>query len=375
MNPLNLYKITFLFLGMYFLLPSVQAIEPRSRAEKKVSKEVNTSLDPSILLNTKKGQVKFETWNKSMVKLDATITAEADSDAEATSGLDKVNVLLEKSGNAVHILTEFSDENQGSNFWSSVKFWESNLKLTVDIIIKVPLNADFDLKHEYGDLILPNVSNAEVNVKYGSFTCGNISENLYLDLGYSNGHVDNVKECDASIRYSDVTFNNIDYGRLDISYSKYESEHSEKLDMDSRYSKLNIASVQKLLLNGKFDKIDIDKTKEIIINSKYTLIDIDELQESADIVNSYQSTKIHNVSPNFSSINIEGKYGNCYLNIGENAQTTFELQTRYGNINLPPNARINNNDDTNTSKFIVGSIGNGKSSINISNSYGNITID
>src|SRR5680860_622563 len=188
----HLYRslmIGLLVLAASWTTLSMASVGPRARMERTITREFKSFQNPVIRLNTQKGQLKFRSWDETRILIQITVTSEADTKSQAENGLDMVNIITIKSGEMMHIETDFQDQGDKSSFWNLIKFWEDNLKLTVDMVNNVPVNTMYDLTHRYGDLILPNIRSGKVNIKYGSVNSGHVRENLDLTATYSKGSI------------------------------------------------------------------------------------------------------------------------------------------------------------------------------------------
>ncbi|GAA5219555.1 hypothetical protein GCM10025777_01850 [Membranihabitans marinus] len=368
-----IYKtiLSIILLGFVY---TTMAIAPQYSAEKKYSKTINTSDQPNILLESKKGNVTFQAWDNARVELEITIKSEADSQADADKGLEGAKVEVTGNEDQVKIQTIYLDEKENKSFWSTVKFWSDNLKLSVDMVIKVPRNSYYDLSHTYGDLVLPDLREAKIEVKYGSITANDVSEKLSLDLGYGNANLNNINACNAVIKYSDLNTEDLIVGQLEVSYSKISAKKIDQLVLDTRYSKVYIDEINQLKLDGRFDKIEVGIAHQVDIETKYTSLSIDRLLSQAKIVNSYQSVKINELGPDFSDVNIENKYGNCNIKVAEDSNTKFKCVAKFGKINYPTFVNIDENEEIEKVKTVVGTIGQGQSNISIVNNFGNIDL-
>ena len=373
----QLYKILFItiLVSLTWSASGKNVEGPRTRIERTITREFTTASEPKIRLATQKGQIKFRTWNENKILIRITIVSEADTKHQAENGLDLVHIITKQTGDIMHIETDFENQDSGNTFWNLIRFWEDDLKLTVDMIINVPANSTYDLTHRYGDLILPNIRSAKVDIQYGSMNSGHIRENFDLVARYSHGTLGDLAHGKILLQYSDFEFGDIGLGTVNTDYSKFHSHNADKISMDSKYSSITIEKVEELKFNGKFDKIEVEDADIVKILTKYTAINIGTLRSFAEITNSYQSTKIQYILPGFQKLQISGKYGNLTLGFDGIPDADFDLQTKYGKIQVPDGATIRASDDSTSTRYMKGCLGACRQPLFVRNSYGNITLE
>jgi len=189
-----------------------------------------------------------------------------------------------------------------------------------DCNIKAKKAGDMDLDSKYSDIQIENIGDLNIesyddnfifkstgavklNTKYSDFK-SEISGNMILNIYDSNFDIEKI-------------------GNLDISESKYSEYKIEEAGIvriatsyDDNFLIDNLVSV----------KVDNTKYSDFVHQKADAFF---ELSESYD-----DNIKIHDTSPAFKHLEVEGKYGDILLETADGLPLKIDWNTKYGKIDL-----------------------------------------
>src|ERR1700759_2617768 len=82
--------------------------------KKNISKTYSVSSSDQLDITNSFGEVVINTWDKSEIKVDVEITAEASSEERAQSLIDNIDVKENRSGNTISFKTNVESNDNGS---------------------------------------------------------------------------------------------------------------------------------------------------------------------------------------------------------------------------------------------------------------------
>lgn len=360
MNAKKLKTNALCLLTWLCALCSLPALADRPAAldykkQKEVVESFKVGSNDLLQIDNRYGNITVTHWSKNEVQIRVKIEAKASRETKAQEALDRVRIELKKEGGVVSGITTLKSQNN----WSGNNSGES---LTIDYFISMPSALASDLSQKYGNINLPdqNDGKCSLHLKYGNLYAGNFSQTLDLEAKYGNVDMGHLSEA-----------------RMDLGYiGSMTCKDARELMVESKYSKLDIGKIQTLVLEEKYGNLSAASIDRGRIELKYGDATIGLLKTELDVdALGYGSLTVKEVSPSFTHINVDARYGSLYLNIP--AKTAFTVKAedmRYGNYNLEGfNVTSSEKEDKNDYRSEVNGGGSRRIYFN-GNGYGNLTI-
>ena len=253
--------------------------------EKNYSKSYPLDANDKIRLSNQYGKITVNTWNKSQVRVDIEIKAEAGSESDAQRLIDGVQIHDNKNGDQVSFTTDIQHDDDDESFWSFFNFGGKNKKhkLNINYVVYMPAQTDLNVESSYGSIFLPSLNGrVRIVASQGSVTAQSLSSNY--------------NEIEGS--YCSLKVSAMNGGRLAFSYGSVDVEECNNIRADLSYAsfrlgKLNNTADVNLAYGGGFKIRDLSNSfKKLNVNTSYSDVSLGISQSSNfdfDIVTSYGS--------------------------------------------------------------------------------------
>jgi len=198
-------------------------------------------------------------------------------------------------------------------------------------------------------------------------------------IGYGNLTAGNMNSSAGSPFWLDLSYGKADIGSLNkmkglVKYSKIFVGTAGSMEMDTKYSGLDVRKLGELKLESRYDGISVDEIATIFAGSKYTNYNIGKLGKSMVLNTEYGSVRIDQVDPGFSGIEITNSYGGITIGLN-NADYLLDAQCDYCDIKYPDGRFRGNRIRENHSFSLQGTIGSGNGKkVTIRSRYGGINL-
>ena len=349
-RKLNKYWVPIIGLFITF---AAQAKEYGNIEKKKsVIKIYDVTSKDNLLLDNQFGQVKINLWDKSEIRVDISITANANNDDRAQQYLDGVEIEDKKEGSQISIRTVIN--KNGNSNWS----WKSNNNeknfVQIDYTVSMPKNTPLTVKNRFGATNIP-VFRAPLIVvsKYGSFTATDLS-------GSKND--------------------------IDVSYGKADIQQMQNGNIDIAYSTLDLVKAENLVLSNKFGKMKIGEVETLDGQISYSGGRIGNLKGSSKIKLSFSGGfRIDQLNQSADNVDIQASYSSLVIPM-ENNDCSFDVTVSYGGFKYPTDRKVSftQNDDERKdddhrsprmTKQYVGKMGKGTGTkLKVVSKYGEVSL-
>lgn len=173
------------------------------RYEEKFTKTVALAMDGTVDISNITGSIEVRSWAKAEVKIDALKISRADTLAEAKEDAAKVEVVVKKMNETVHIKTEYPKQ----------KFrGRSSMNIAVDYSVWIPSKASVKINNVTGKVVVEEIGGkvnlnlvtgsasvkkvgkgVDCNVVTGSLKVGDISGDVYLVVTTGDIDAEHIK--------------------------------------------------------------------------------------------------------------------------------------------------------------------------------------
>jgi hypothetical protein len=335
------------------LIIAVQLSISAQDARKEFTENFPVNKGVTLSAETRYSDVEILTWDRNEVDILAVVEVDASSKARAEEALEKVDIVIQKSGNTISLETVLENG------------WSRNVKTQIHITVKVPAYLNLTMECSYGDLFVQELSGlALMELQYSNLKTGKLSrgsEKPYnrIELAYSNGTIEEAG-----------------WVELDIAYSDLEISSSDMIFMESKYSKLTGDKAGGIVTEGSYDKYYIDEVDSFEAELKYSGIKFEKLNKALHLEAGYTNAKIGTISRNFDELDVYLAYGNFNAGVEEGASYKLDSESRYGSINVDASSdRLSKSKETTTTR-VWGTVGsNPKGTMKLITKYGNIDLE
>ncbi|MGV8139325.1 MAG: hypothetical protein AB2L20_29370 [Mangrovibacterium sp.] len=251
--------------------------------------------------------------------------------------------------------------------------------LEVETIIKDDFRSKGNFTIDY-KINIPKDRDLTVNNKYGNLVLTDLEGHGHFTIAYGNMTAGNINPKDNSPVWLDLSYGKADLGSVTnlkglIKYSKVFAGTGGKMELETKYSGLDVKKMNDLQLESKYDGIRIGEISTISANSKYTNYTVERLSRQLILDSEYGSVRIDEVTPDFSAINITNSYGG--VTIGLNGlDYRLDAECEYCDVKYPGERFKGNRIKENQNLRIngtVGSVASGKNIV-IRSRYGGINL-
>ena len=367
----------------------------RQDYEKNYSETFSVDGSGDVRLSNRYGEITVETWDRDEVKIDVRVKVSAndqeDADrlfnrievsftggANSASAITSIGTTRKKKGGGIisSLLEDFEwpwSSNNGNNYGSSNDF-------RVYFRVKMPASASLETEAKYCDVSLPDLSgNNNLSVGYGNLVAGDLTGRNEVSVSYGTARIDQLGDNSTfRVRYCDG--NEIRKAaslRYDGRYSETEVGTVDRLTVDAGYEEIEVENARELRVDGNYNDIQIDRAERVFLDGNYSNVEIGEVIREIEVDASYGDLEIEHLRTGFERVYIRVNYIDVELDVDTDAGFTFDLSTRYGDIDFDTSRVSNKNSNkSGSTRSVSGSMpGKGKALIDISTSYGDISIN
>lgn len=291
----------------------------------------------------------------------------------------------EAGGNIVNILVEIEIESKKGDPEAvkdivniDFKSSPSLVSATTVLALRKEVNNDVNFKINY-TITAPKYINLEIANKYGNTLLSEVGGRLNADISY--GDIDVLTlDSDAKVilKYGDISVNSAKNITLDAGYAKVNFRSVVNFDIISKYSKVAISKVDKLNISEtKYDDYVISSLSSLnCISAAYTKFNIDDIKRSFVIPSARYCNISTGLCSSFIEYRVDASYTPINIYLDENASFKCSLSSRYADVKMIGFGDINSISKNGSSVSMNHSVGSNssKSSMNVTNSYGNIVV-
>ncbi len=352
-------KTKFL-IGLCIGLALVSFTTPASAKEVKkiITRTFPVSAQSLVEINNTFGNIVIAEGERSAVDFKIEITGTGLDQATAQRMADRASVNFAHNGNKITARTTLTNTDEHC----------SHCKVTINYLVLVPSSSvQLDLTDKFGNIDIKTTPKLDfkTNLQYGNLTAGNLQgSNNNITVKFGNITLGEATALTATCAYGVFTLNQAGTANINISYGGLTATSIDNLTLQTKYSGITVTNLNNLKGSSSFSKLKIAN-----------------LAKQCDLSSAqYGSINIDKCSPKLEQIRIGASYCNVTIGLLSQVSAQATLYNRFGNINLSglqtsPNA-VNNDRDKFTKSFngTIGSKGSHFATINISNSYADITL-
>jgi hypothetical protein len=350
---MNVQKIT-LTLCIFFLVffsGTNYAFAFKDEKTKKITGSYETSFDDWCIIKNKFGDVKIEQSTNSTLTFEVNIKVTAGSEKKAQAMIDGVNILHNKEGKYVNLITEIAQN-----------VCNGNCSFEINYVVKLPAKIHLDVENKFGNVSIADASGkSTINVKHGHTHILNLSKTFENKITSEFGNLDGGQIGNASliVRHGNAKIQNALKTDLVLAHSNFSAVSMTDLTFDSKHSNMAISSINSLtgeVTHGDFSLKSL--TKFAKINAKHSAVEIARVEKG------------------FEKIEIDADFSGTNLLFAEGTAFSYNIEAAFGSISVKtPNNTTNIRIIENNSSQYAGKVnGGGTANIRIDSKHGSVTL-
>jgi hypothetical protein len=247
-----LFNAAFLVAGLLSISNAIAQQDDKEKNEtfkynksKNYSKSYSINGSDKINLDNQFGEMKLVTWDKNEIKVDASITAKSDDEAEAQEILERISIEDRKESGAVYFKTKMSNEKPS---WEGKK-GNHHQSMEINYTVYLPSGNPLKAANQFGKMIVPDYrGEAEVSSKFGSLTAGKFTNAKDISVEFGTANIAEVSGGKLSIKFSNGTVSKLTGEvKANLEFSKV------KLNLDN--------NTKNLTINNSYAEVYLDLDK------------------------------------------------------------------------------------------------------------------
>jgi len=211
-----------------------------AQTEKKVNNSFNVGNAGSLSIKNSFGDIDIESFDGDRIEVEVTITVETRNQNDIQKYLDKIRIDVTESGNDVSLRT-INDMNGGNR----VK------EFSIDYEVKVPRRTSLEIRNSFGDLTIESSEGLlNINVQHGDASIGRVKEvanqQHEIRVQFGDLKVGEISGADVRVQHGDFIIEKLQGGEVDLSFGEGNIEKlSGKIYMDIQHSEIEVDEVLK----------------------------------------------------------------------------------------------------------------------------------
>jgi hypothetical protein len=200
LNLLNSIVLVTLLLPAFSFAGKTEDVEKKKTISKSYTVTANDKLD----IDNQFGDVVINTWDKSEIKVDIEITAEASSEERAQSLLNNIEVADSRSDNTISFKTTTDNKNNNGDSWSKNKKEGNNRKFEINYVVYMPAGNPLKILNQFGKTTVPDFTGvANITSKFGSLKAGKLTNVEEIDVEFGTAEIGEVRNGKVSLKFDD----------------------------------------------------------------------------------------------------------------------------------------------------------------------------
>lgn len=356
-----LFKVTLCLTLIGIMVLISQPVLSQEEFKKEYNKKYTCSKQTLFKLYNKYGDIEIKDWQKDEINIAAEIVLRDVSENKANQIFELIDINFSQEGNVITVETDYSDA-----FFKMInKPFGGDNRFEVNYAISMPAYIKSEIENKYGNLFISKLASASsIKVKYGNLKINQLEgtgkdQMVHVELGYSDGTIENCK-----------------WLKIMIKYSKLYIQESKALIILSKYSKLTIDKGSSIVSESKYDEYRIGNLANFVAESEYSNFKFSQITNKIRLDTKYTDFKVERVPAGFESIEIENKYGSINIGIDNNASYRLKGYAQYAKMHYPSNSRVSRYQENTELRVegVIGEEGPDLPKVSIQTRYGGVTL-
>jgi hypothetical protein len=321
--------------------------------EKTINKHYSVSSFDKLYIDNTYGEVHVNTWDKNEITVEVHIKVKAKNEASTQGLLDDIDIEDSRSSNKIMVNTSINKRH----------ITNENTEMNIDYTVNMPLKNGLDIANKFGAVYLDDFEGPlNLKLEYGKLKTKKLSG----------------PEKDINVKFGGVDIASIEYGNLDISYSKLTIDKAEKIDVKNSFEKTFINSVKELKINQRYGDLNIGSVDEISGKVEFAGMDIDKVTKSAEINLQYSSkANFGSIGAGVDLLKIDAGFSSVSCKFENGASLSGDIDMSFGHFKNRSSNSSMSFEKEETSEYsneerYTGKIGTGMGKMRIKAKYGDV---
>jgi len=321
--------------------------------EKTINKHYSVSSFDKLYIDNTYGEVHVNTWDKNEITVDVHIKVKAKNEASTQGLLDDIDIEDSRSSNKIMVTTSINKRH----------ITNENTDINIDYTINMPGKNGLDITNKFGAVYLDDFEG---------------TLNLKLEYGKLKTKKLSGPEKDINVKFGGVDITSIEYGNLDISYSKLTIDKAQTIDVKNSFEKTIINSVKQLKIKQRYGDLNIGSVEEISGSVEFANMDIDKVTKSSEMNLEYSSkASFGSVGADVSLFKIDAGYSGVSCMFDNGANLAGDIDISFGHFKNHSSNNSMSFEKEETSEYsheerYTGKIGAGAGKMRIKAKYGDV---
>lgn len=246
------------------------------------------------------------------ISIDVKIDVQAANEKIEQQILNQIGITFNKSGNQARAVTNIDGSLNGQK------------TLNIHYTVHVPADKKLEIINHYGDTHLQKLTaGSAFYISYGNLNADTLltapTESTKIELEYGQLIINEASNLNLNVAYSPVSINSI-----------------KNLTITSKYSTVKISEAGQLNIKAQSDHYEIGKVYGMNAHGDHSRFSISNLLNSLKAETNYGNLRVLKIAPSFSSIAIQNNYASIDLNANGIA-SSINASCQECDIRMPEN--------------------------------------
>ncbi len=299
---------------------------------RKIEEEFRALPNIKVNLKNKYGRVEIQSWKEERVKVEVEIIASGGSREQAQRTLDRVEIVRRETESYFSAVTEYkSAKSSGGGVLSKLQnafmgtqtafTSSSNLNVKVNYKITLPEEAQIELEHKFGDVVLSSL--------WGT---------IKVDLAHGNLQAYALHGRDSELRFSygDAEIESVNELAVNAKFAKIYLEDAREIRWEGVSSDLQLVSGQSLeLLKSKKDRIEIQYLQELTGATQFSRVIIDELSRNLNLNTEFGRLEVDFLKSSFETFDLSTQSTEVAIRLSRDSYYQLDVDAPDDRLSFP----------------------------------------
>jgi len=322
-NQKSLFRI--LLFAFFFIITGSNLSAQTFSNNKSITQTYKVNSETTVEINNKYGRIHVIPWDKDSVKITADLNVYSNNLARLEKVRNSINFNFTNTKYYISAITDFgTSSNQILTELKSISdvFINGQNQIEINYMVYCPAQINLTIVNKFGDIYIDDIiGKLKISLSNGDLKINSIEGDAQIELAFGTGILNDIRE-----------------GQLSVSYSDVKIKDALRLDIDSKSSTLSIERADYIKVISRRDKYFINTVENFYGNSEFSQIWIEKMLCETDCSFKYGSFTLSDINKDFCKISMKSEYTD--LNLTFPRSTAYEADVFYpdgSNVNFPVN--------------------------------------
>ncbi len=328
-------KYSLLSIALLLLCGGVSAAPRDNRPEqefsKKIVREFPISANGTTAVDNRFGNIKVNTWNQRLVKMEITIIVNAPDQRSADRLFEGIKINFLNTADYVKAETVVQEASSGLALLGNRKG-----EFSIHYDLWLPADNQLDLRNRYGDVYVSNLKGKLLaEIRYGNLRGENLSGDADLALSYGKASLNRVRNLTGSLSYADLNSEHAAEVSMDTRYSELRIAQAGQVRLTSKYDKLNFGEVGTLRIQTRYSDVRARQVSALFLTAQYTDTRIERLNNTLDTDLSYGQISVSTLGRQFTEARLQAKYTDVKISVEPGTAFRLDAKSKHTDVHTP----------------------------------------